>query len=447
MSRRLFLTLCCALGSMSFLPPTWAAPAHKPLAHSSLQAEAVNAFHEGRFDDVLRLLEAVPSNQRLPLEVWRIGIRSALRVGRPEAALTFYTRLVPPGRPDEPALLREVAFALIARYARDPQEHLRIGAYMALAEAADRHALPLLEDGLLDTSVMVRARAAEGLARAGAPEGVLARALADPVHSVRIAALNALGTKVSPGLRALLVRLSKSDEGVIHIFALAALARLGQADAVDEIASEASLPDAELRMAALGVLGQLQRPASLRILSQSVYDPDPSVRAFAVGALGDLGNPKAEPALLHALEDEDPRVRRVAAASLGRLKLSQTRPLLVQAARDPVDLVRVGAVEGLLRLGDPDAVLLAADLAKHPDPSIRGAVAQAIALSGNSKAMPVVEALLKDRQPEPRLLATRAIGRLGGQTAIPLLKRALHDAEPAIRIAAAGGLLRVLPAR
>lgn len=425
----------------------FAAPAQPSAAPSSVQTDALRAFRAGRYDEVVRLLEHASPEQRFPPDVWRAGVRSALRLGRPDAALVFYGRLVPPGKPDEPGVLRELAFALVARYVRDAQEHLRIAAYTTLAEAADRAALPLFEDGLLDSSVMVRARAAEGLARIGAPDAALARALSDPAPSVSIAAMNALGATITPGLRATIVRLSRSEEGVLHIFALAALARMGQADAVEEIASEATLPNAELRMAAIGVLGQLKRPSSLPLLSQSVYDPDPSVRAFAAGALGDLGDPKGEPALLHALEDEDARVRGIAAASLGRLKLAGSRPVLRQAARDPVDLVRVGAVEGLLRLGDEEGLLLAADLAKHPDPSVRSATAQAVGQSGNRQAMQVVEALLKDQQPQPRLMAARAIGRLGGRTAVPLLKQALNDSDPAVRIAAAGGLLKVLAAR
>jgi HEAT repeat protein len=437
----LAIAVGCGLGIAWLAAPVFAVP-----SHASLQDDALKAFQQGRFDEVVRLLEETSAEQHLSPEVLRAGVRSALRVGRPDQALTFYTRLVPPGRPDDAALLRDLALAIITRHVRDPQEHLRIAAYLALTDVAPRDAVPLFEDGLLDSSVMVRARAAEGLARArsSATTSALARALDDPAPSVRIAALNALGAKTDPGLRPRIVRLSKSEEGVLHIFALAALARMGQSDAVDEIAGEATLPDAELRMAAVGALGQLKRPSSLPILSQSVYDPDPSVRAFAAGALGDFGNPKGEPALLHALEDDDPRVRSIAAASLGRLKLAQSRPVLRQAARDPVGMVRVGAVEGLLRLGDPEAVLFAADLAKHPDPSVRGATAQAVASSGNRKAFLVVESLLKDQQPQPRLMATRAIGKLGGREALALLKHALNDSDPAIRIAAAGGVIKLL---
>ena len=147
-------------------------------AGASLQDDALKAFRQGRFDEVVRLLEGTSAEQRLSTEVLRAGVRSALRVGRTDAALIFYARLVPPGKPDDTGLLRNLALAVITRHVRDSQEHLRIAAYLALTDVAPRDAVPLFEDGLFDSSVMVRARAAEGLARvvSSATTSALARA-------------------------------------------------------------------------------------------------------------------------------------------------------------------------------------------------------------------------------------------------------------------------------
>ena len=78
-----------------------------------------------------------------------------------------------------------------------------------------------------------------------------------------------------------------------------------------DISNAVTLPDPEVRMAALGVLGRLRRPASLSILSQAVYDPHPAVRAFAAGALGEFGSTDGIAPLTHALSDENPRVRKM----------------------------------------------------------------------------------------------------------------------------------------
>jgi HEAT repeat protein len=482
------LTLILALWSV--IIPAQPAELQTRRSPSSLERDALTAFRNAHYDGVIRILEAFPQGQNPSRELLRLGLQSYLRLGQPEAALTIYGRLVPPGQQDNPLWLHEVARSFITSKARDPEEYVRIALYTALSEIAGRDVVPLLQDGLLDASILVRARAAEGLGRALQSIGragavplvsALKQALQDPAAAVRIAALNALGNagdRKDPSTLEAIARAARVEEGAVHVFASAALVKLGRSDALGDIISAATLPDPDARMAAIGVLGRLRRPSSLSVLTQSVYDPDTSVRAFGAGALGEFGDPAAGSALTHALGDESPRVRAIAAASLGRLGLAQHRSLLRQAARDPDELVRAGAIEGLLRLnagtrcsrpaatkrnGHPtshplqeakqcvpgngstgEVILFAADLAKHPAPSVRSAAAQALGLSGNKTGLSVLEPLLQDQQPQPRLAAVRALGKIGGRSVIPLLKKALQDTDPAIRITAGGGLVQVL---
>lgn len=421
-----------------------------------IEREILAAAKGGHHDRTVRLFEALPAGQTPSKALLEAAFQSYLRLGQPERAFTVYARLIPAGRPDSPAWLRDLARSFISSHARDQQEYVRIASFTTLAEVGDQSMVPLLEDGLLDPSVLVRARAVEGLGRVGerakrqgqtVPSTALKRALHDPAPPVRIAALNALGdlgdTKDQATLDTM-TQLARAGEGPIHVFALAALTKLGRTRALEDIINAATLPEPDVRMAAIGVLGRLKRPSNLSLLAQSVYDPEESVRAFAAGALGEFGDPSAVGALSHALGDDSPRVRSVAAASMGRLGLAHTRPLLRQAARDPVELVRAGAVEGLLRLGEADAVLLAAELAKHDSPSVRSAAAQALGLAGDRRALPVLEQLLADQQPQPRLTAARALGKVADTASLPLLKKALADNDPAIRITAAGSLLHVL---
>jgi HEAT repeat protein len=408
------------------------------------------AFKAGDYEHVLRLIESVPP-ERLSKSVLRLVAASQARLGRPEAALRFYLHLVPPGSPDERSLLREVAESMITSHVRDPAEHVRIAAYTALADIAEPQMLALLEDGLLDASVVVRARAVAGLGRLtrslrtrAHALNILRRALDDPFPSVRMATMEALSNSGDAAIVGRLRESARRDEGPMEIFASAALVKLGQRDALSDILSGATLPDPESRMAAVGVLGRLKEPSTLTLLSQSVYDPDPSVRAFAAGALGEFGHPQGAAALTHAITDDSPRVRSIAAASLGRLGLPASRALLWQAVRDPVELVRAGAVEGLLRLGDGEAMLVAADLAKHPQPSVRSAAAQALGLAKTRRGLRLLNQLLDDQQPQPRMSAAQAMGKIGGGEAISGLKRALQDSDAAVRIAAAGSLLQAL---
>lgn len=452
---RLGILLC--LGTFVFVGSQSFAAAAKQRSipqEQAIQRQAVTAFNDGNYERVISLLEQLPPEQQSP-GFLRMGVMSLLRVGQPEAALTMYRKLIPKGHPDEKALLLELARTFVRQRLRDPQEYLRAAAYTALADAASIESIPPLEDGLLDSSVLVKAQAVVGLGQVAKSNRLSAeqrdhlatavrRALHDAAPSVQIAALTVLGDVKDQSVVPALKEMVRKDEGPVGIFASAALVKLGESAALSEILSAATLPDAQSRMAALAALGDLKRPETLSLLSQSVYDPDPSVRAFAAAALGEFGRPEVASSLTHALTDESPRVRSIAAASLGKLRLPYTRTLLREAARDAVEMVRVGAIEGLLRLGETDAILLAADLAKHSDPALRSATAEMLGHVGNRKALRILDALLRDQQPQPRLMAARACGKIGDPAAISLLKKALQDSEPAVQIAAAGSLARVL---
>jgi hypothetical protein len=272
--------------------------------------------------------QALPKDATPSKDMLRLAFQSFVKLGRGEEALPLYPRIKTEGQPDDLTLLSPLALSLVTSRVRDQKEHVRIAAYTVLAELGLPETGPLLEDGLLNSSVLVRARAAEAIGRAGlaAKSGALKRAINDEAPSVRIAAMNALGDARVMEMKPRLIEIGRTEEGPEAIFAYAALYKMGQTDMLIDITNAATLPDAEVRMAAIGVLGRLKRPASLAVLSQAVYDPNPSVRAFAAGALGEFGSPGGVAPLTHALGDEMAMVRGVAAGSLGRLGKEIVRP-------------------------------------------------------------------------------------------------------------------------
>jgi HEAT repeat protein len=412
---------------------------------SALEREATNAFDRAEYDQVLKLWYSLPPETTASKPLIRLAFQSSLKLGRPEEALTLYQRLVPIDQPDDPGLLHHLALSFLTSHVRDSQEYVRITAYSMLAELGLAETQAVLEDGLLDASVLVRARAADAIGKAGlaGKSGPLRRALNDAMPPVRIAAMNALSEAKVTDIIPHLIEVARTDDGPEAVFAYAALYRLGKQDMLTDITGAATLPEPDVRMAALGVLGRLKRPSSLSVLSQGVYDPEPSVRAFAAGALGDYGQAGGASPLTHALGDENARVRAVAAASLGRLGVRENQPLLRALTRDASMQVRTSAVEGLLRLGDTSAILLVADLAKHPDPSIRAAAASALSATSDKEAVAILQTLLQDQQPQPRFSAAKALG-MSDAPVKPLLKKGLQDSDVAVRLAAAGSLLQQL---
>lgn len=267
------------------------AEAGTPPGSSAIEREATDAFKHANYDRVLKLWQSIPPEGTPSKPLIRLAFHSSLKLGRPEEAFTLYQRLVPTDGQDDPTLLRPLALSFVTSHVRDSQEYIRIAAYTVLAELSLPETQAILEDGLLDSSVLVRARAAEAIGKAGlaGKSGPLLRALTDVAPTVRIAAMTALSEAKVTAIMPQLIAIARTDDGPEAVFAYAALYRLGKQDMLTDLTGAATLPDADIRMAALGMLGQLKRPSSLSVLSQGVYDPEPSVRAFAAGALGDYG--------------------------------------------------------------------------------------------------------------------------------------------------------------
>jgi HEAT repeat protein len=444
-SIRLQILLLFLLGTIVVSLPPAIAGTPTVSNGTALEHEATSAFNRAEYDQVLKLWHSLPPETTPSKPLIRLVFQSSLKLGRPEEGLTLYQRLVPEDHPDDPALVRPLALSFLTSHVRDTQEYVRVAAYTILAEVGLAETQAVLEDGLLDASVLVRARAADAIGKAGlaGKSGPLRRALTDTMPAVRIAAMNALSEANVSEIKPYLIEVARTDDGPEAVFAHAALYRLGKLDMLTDITGAATLPDPDVRMAALGVLGKLKRPSSLAVLSQAVYDPEPPVRAFAAGALGDYGQAGGVAPLTHALGDESAHVRAVAATSLGRLGVRESTPLLRALTRDANLQVRASVVEGLLRLGDLSVLSLGRDLARHPDPSVRAAVAHALGATSDKQAVAILETLMQDQQPQPRVLAVKALG-MSGAPVTPLLKKGLQDTDVTVRLAAAGSLLQQL---
>ena len=229
---------------------------------AALEREATNAFNHAEYDQVLKLWYSLPPETTASKPLIRLAFQSSLKLGRPEEALTLYQRLVPAEQPDDPTLLRPLALSFLTSHVRDTQEHVRITAYTILAELGLAETQAVLEDGLLDASVLVRARAADAIGKAGlaGKSGPLRRALNDAMPAVRIAAMNALSEAHVTDIKPYLIEVARTDDGPEAVFAYAALYRLGKSDMLTDITGAATLPDPDVRMAALGVLGRAETP-------------------------------------------------------------------------------------------------------------------------------------------------------------------------------------------
>ena len=159
------VTLCVA-------PTT---PAHAAGASSTIESTANDLFKAGDYAAVTALFQTITPGTTVSNQLLRTCLLSYIRLGRTDEALAIYARLVPAGHRHDPALLRPLALTVITGHVRDRKEHVRIAAYSALAELGLPETAAILEDGLLDSSVLVRARAAEAIGKPAWPR--------NPAHS------------------------------------------------------------------------------------------------------------------------------------------------------------------------------------------------------------------------------------------------------------------------
>ena len=175
---------------------------------------------------------------------------------------------------------------------------------------------------------------------------------------------------------------------------------------------------------AAGVLGRIGDAEALTELAVGVDHGDWKVRASIASALGRLGVVEAVDPLIESLNDRNESVRKGAAVALGRLagsdvELSSTRPVadaLISALDDRYYSVRMSAADALTKIGGGEIVAL------------------------------LTEAAGTDGSPSS-LLAIRALGEIGDRPSLPDLARLLDSGDWATRAFAAEAIGRIVPDR
>jgi HEAT repeat protein len=173
--------------------------------------------------------------------------------------------------------------------------------------------------------------------------------------AVRAVALRALGRIRHPRAVEPLISALASSDTWFPPRAAEMLARIG-APAVEPLArlvGDACAPLTTRRWAAQ-VLGEVRDRRALHALHAALGDLDAELRAKAARALGNLGQERSiGPLLDRLLADPIPFVRSCVARALGQLSTGRTVGFLVEALADPEWWVRLRAVEALAQLGEP----------------------------------------------------------------------------------------------
>jgi HEAT repeat protein len=156
---------------------------------------------------------------------------------------------------------------------------------------------------------------AVGRLKPTATDGVMAfliKALADPVESVRQAAIVAIG-EIEPGSRLLepVVGLLRSSDTTIRKTAVRALLQIDSSEFVPALIEAGRDSDAEVRQGIVAVVGEWGGSRVAPWLRERLaQDPSPGVRAEAAYRLGTFSDPDTRAALnMAGTKDPDRGVR------------------------------------------------------------------------------------------------------------------------------------------
>ncbi len=416
------------------------------------QIQQVQALYDKKeYQKALEGLDKLDSQTLGVVDVRRLKIRTLLRLGNPKHALTDYDELVQALKHDDSSILRDISLGFVLVLTKDMREQMRGAAYTALKEWHSPESIPFLEDGLSDGSGLVRALAAEGLAKLneGRRSTRFRQALDDQAALVKVAVLKGFATSGDPSVIPLVEPLLSDSEIRVRVAAAEVICNFKRPRGCELLFQYAKAPNPDGRASAIRALVDRRSTEVLPILIESSEDKQPSVRGAAATGLVHVPTAEAVTVLTRLLRDPLPPVRIAAAVSLGQLRGFDVRAPLNRALDDRDPAVRAFVIGALLEQGERYEMVAGPvqALRNTNEPAVRAAVARALGHAGESNREPARSAsmlLVQDTVPRVRIAAVKSMAKIDGVDAIPLLKQSLHDEDDAVRATAGGALLKVV---
>lgn len=381
--------------------------------------------------------------------------RAALSRGRALATIAAFVAVILPLAAAAPAARatamppsEEAAETISTEVATQSETRTVPGTTAAqLPQASERasSAAPALIETLSDASATVRLAAVQSLGTLQDPRAIaaLGKVLKEDSDSrVRQAAAHALGEIDDPrAVPHLLDALRGETVPAVREAIVRALGEIDDPSAVGGVAAAARDANLSVRRAVADALREFEDQAALPTLITMARDEDAEVRASVADALGNLENPSAFEPLVTLAKDRNAEVRAEAIDALGSLEDRRALSVFVAALADDNAEVRSQAADAIQGLDDletaPKALI---DALEDPDRDVRQNVAQALGNIGDEAAVPALKKLLADPNAEMRRTVAEALADIGGAEAVTALMALLKDQDPEIRRIAAQAL-------
>ncbi|GIV95491.1 MAG: PBS lyase [Herpetosiphonaceae bacterium] len=234
------------------------------------------------------------------------------------------------------------ALSQLAQY--DPANQVRVAALKALGQIGGMRAVAVLAPFTSCGDADLERTALQALGRVGHPDALppLLAALGSPGIERRVEVIEALSMRRETAIvEALQLEVTSSHEQRVKQAAIAALLRIGTAEAVATLIALSD--DRACREECITALASLDA-SKIEWIARGLEHPRTTVRCAIVEALARMRSPHASEQLARALDDAEPAVRLAAISAFGHLSISHAEYKLAHLAlRDSIPAVRRAA--------------------------------------------------------------------------------------------------------
>lgn len=338
-----------------------------PTVWTSL-ADGWTAIATGRFDDAIRIGEALNTAGKEPFRTATLLVSTELARLRPAAALDRYEAWLGVQRPDDLYLLTDIAvgYTRALTQAGDPMVQAEARAILERLEGpspAAANETGARADGPLVDAAMARSGDAAATAR-------LRQRLDGPMGPEADYVMSALAdagdTASIPALR----RLLKSPQPPVQLAAISALGKLGATDAVEELQALSTQRQPLVATMASVALSRLGDPEARKRVEALLTSPNGEERLMAAESMGVQEVGRWESAVTPLLTDTSLMVRVQAALMLSRagVNVPDAQAVLAQALGSENAILREQAGQAFTAPEKADPVLFRRFLR---DPDVR----------------------------------------------------------------------------
>ena len=272
----------------------------------------------------------------------------------------------------------------------------------------------------------------------------------------RAFAAQAVGEALDTESAATLTKMTETDiDEQVRGWSAQVLGSLGTTSAKPVLIAAEATASAPLKVWYAAALARLGDNNAIKRLATYAADGNLVVALKATLALADISGPGAKPAIaaLQALIKKEAELNQLAPylgpvllSKLAFLRFAKARSILYTLLAETDEGARLSAAVGLAKIGDDGGKQVLTDVVNDSASPNQLTAAVALIELGDYSGFDLIKKRLADKDPMNTRIAALALGKIGEKESLQQLAPLLHQADKTISISAASALLTIVAA-